>query len=511
MCIPSDQLARLQVLRESLVEDETEVIEGTAADETAQQVTRSGKTLSTGVVSIIAYLIGVPEENFGKKLKHSVYEELEKNSRVKTMRALCSIRNAIMQKPGSIYHKMRMEIKNLDTIPELIDPSLFEYLNEQKIRIVTGTQIKELTEYIALINNHISNNVNNCLKLLPAWVNRDYVRSLLVMPNGSKKDKIQSLIDTMKDNFNSYPYACYINWPITRADAYVEDPENYLDPVPTGNVLANDRKFLVLLYRVNGDSFQDFDRVYDASEETKNSLTNFLQTHDDITLLVDCENSDPYKLCAMFDFLREMRRQYQKTSDEAECRLGSIRKIILFDDFHTIDAWDILEDYVHVPVVHEEVERVLGHKSLVDIAMSVGACKEHLVNRTNSFMIAASDSDYWGLIRALSEADFMVLAERSKFSPETQRFYDEHGVNSCLIDDFAGNLNPIKEGALRCCVEKHINNLIAVNILDTLNETHDMLRLDMSTQEKENFQRRMLRNLKVEVDESGEISIHIAE
>lgn len=114
MCIPSDQLARLQVLRESLVEDETEVIEGTAADETAQQVTRSGKTLSTGVVSIIAYLIGVPEENFGKKLKRSVYEELEKNSRVKTMRALCSIRNAIMQKPGSIYHKMRMEIKNLD-------------------------------------------------------------------------------------------------------------------------------------------------------------------------------------------------------------------------------------------------------------------------------------------------------------------------------------------------------------------------------------------------------------
>lgn len=56
MCIPRDQLVRLQVLRESLVEDETEVIEGTAADETAQQVTRSGKTLSTGVVSIIAYL-----------------------------------------------------------------------------------------------------------------------------------------------------------------------------------------------------------------------------------------------------------------------------------------------------------------------------------------------------------------------------------------------------------------------------------------------------------------------
>ena len=77
------------------------------------------------------------------------YEELEKNSSAKTMRALCSIRNAIMQKPGSIYQKMRMEIKNLDTIPELIDPSLFEYLNGQKIRIVTGTQIKELTEYIS--------------------------------------------------------------------------------------------------------------------------------------------------------------------------------------------------------------------------------------------------------------------------------------------------------------------------------------------------------------------------
>ena len=461
----------------------------------------------------MAYLIGVPEEQFGKKYKRSVYDELEQKDSAKTIRALCTIRNAIMQKTGSIYNAMHLEIKNLDTIPEYIDPNLFEYLNGQKVRIVTGTQIKEMTEYVAIINNHISNKVNECLKLFPSWVNREYIRGLLIMPNGGKSEKIQGAIDKLKDNFNSYPFACYINWPITRPDAYVEDPEHYAEPITTGNVLCNDRKFMVLLYRINGDTFHDYERVYDASEETKSSLTGYLLTHDDVTLLVDCENSDPYKLCAMFDFLRETQRQYLETPTlipEGQ-HWGQIRKIILFDDYHTIDAWDILNEYVHVPVIHEEVERVLGHKSLVDIAMTVGACKEHLVNRVSSFMIASSDSDYWGLMRALPQASFMVLAEQSKFSQETERFYCDHGVDCCLIDGFAGNLTKIKEEALRRCVEKHVNNLIAVNVLETLSDTYEMLRLDMSSQEKENFRRQLLRNLKVEVDDQGEISVRIAE
>ncbi|MDO4484557.1 MAG: hypothetical protein Q4C54_09075 [Clostridia bacterium] len=474
------------------------------------QTTRDGKTLSNGVVSIMAYLIGVPEENFGKTYKRSVFDELERKDCAKTIRALCAIRNAILLKPGSIVTALRGGVCNLDSIPECIDPAYFQYLSGQKIRIVTGSQIKQLCEYVITINNHIGNKVNDCLKLFPAWVNREYIRSLLMMPKGGKRESVQSAMDTMKDNANAYPFHCYINWPINRSDAFVEDPENYLEPVMTGNVMLNDRRFMILLYRINGAEFTDFDRVFDASTATKDSLTDFMAAHDGITLLVDCENSDPYKLCALFDFIRESRRQ-REAEGSAEDRLGDISRIILFDDYHTVDAWDVLVDFVRVPVHHEEVERVLGHKSLVDIAMTAGACKDYYQNGTRAFMIASSDSDYWGLMRALPDAAFMVLAEKTKFSQEACRFYDDQGVATCLIDDFAGNLTKIKEAALRRCVEKHINNLITVNLFDTLEDTCDTLRLDMSLQEKENFRRQILRSLRVDVDDSGELSVKIEE
>lgn len=512
MCLSEKNLAALQSLRESMPVDNADgLAESTSVQDAEIQTTHSGKTLSTSVVSIMAYLIGVQEDQFGKKYKRSVYDELEHKDSAKTIRALCTIRNAIMRNTGSIYNKLRQEIKNLDSIPEFIDPALFRYLEGQKIRIVTGTQIKEMTEYVALVNNHISNKIGSCAKLFPSWVNWEYIKDLMIMPGGGKTEKIKSAIDKLKENFNSYPFACYVNWPISRTDAFVEDPEHYTDPITTGNILCNDKKFMVLLYRVHGDAFQDFARVFDASEETKNALNQYMFTNDGITLLVDCENSDPYKLCAFFDFMNECRRQHLETNtdDEPGHHFGRITKVILYDDYHTIDAWDILSEYIKVPIIHEEVERVLGHKSLVDIAMTVGACKEHLQQGVNSFMIASSDSDYWGLIRAMPDANFLVLAERTKFSPETQHFYDDHGVVSCFIDDFAGNLNKIKEGALRHGLEKHINNLIAVNLYDTLTDMYDMLRLEMSPQEKENFRKQLLRSVKIDIDDQGEISVRI--
>ena len=514
MCSLSEQdVAQLQALKAALGEtEESELPSDEFLTDVEEQVSYStGRTLSVGVVSIMAYLVGVPEDQFGKKYKRSVYEELDKNDRAKIVRSLCSIRNAIMRAPGKITTLLKHEMKSLDTMPDVINPDLFSYLTEQRITIITGTKLKAITEYIAIINNHISNQVGACEKLFPAWVKWEYVKDCLVMPSGGKPDRVQAAVDRLQSNFNSYPFQCYMNWPVDDPKAYVEEPENYAAPMATGNVLCNDKKFLVLLYRVHNDEFQDFGRVFDASEEAKHSVTDYMLTHDDITVLVDCENSDPYKLCAMLDFLKEEQRDLLENPGKygEDAHFGSIRKIVLFDDYHTIDAWDVLENYTRVEIDHQEVERVLNHKSLVDMAMAVGACKEHFCNNVNSFMVASSDSDYWGLMRALPDADFMVLAERSKFSHETEHFYEDHEIKTCFMDDFAGNLTKIKEGALRYSLEKHMNNMITVNLYDTLSNMYDELRLDMSFQERENYRKQLARKLHISVDDQGEISFHI--
>lgn len=475
------------------------------------QMTRDGKTLSTSVVSIVAYLVGVNEEQFGKNYKLSVFQTLQQQSCARIIRSLCSIRNGIMRQPGKIYNALKLSICNLDSLPNYIDPQLFRYLEEQHIRIITGTQIKELTEYLTIINNYLANQADSCMHLFPSWVNPTYIRDILLMPNGTKKNKIQEAMDTFKANHNSYPYQCYINWPIDHKYAFVEDPKSYAEPVLTGNVLLNDRKFLVLLYRTHDDEFRDYARVYEASISNKQALEGFLRVNPQITVLVDCENSDPYKLCALFEYMMDARRQqYELSGPETEQPLlGHIQKIILFDDAHTVDAWDILGDYVHVPIVHEEVERVLGHKSLVDIAMAVGACKEHMLHHMDVFMVASSDSDYWGLMRALPDCKFLVLAEENKFSNETKEFYQSRGIPFCLIDDFATNLSKIKEGALRHGLEKRLNNLMAINLDDILLNLYDELRLDMTNHERENYRAKLDRKLQAFVDSAGTVGLRI--
>ena len=42
-------------------------------------------------------------------------------------------------------------------------------------------------------------------------------------------------------------------------------------------------------------------------------------------------------------------------------------------DVYKRQGWDWLEKFIHIPVFHEEVERVTDRKSLVDIKMTAGA------------------------------------------------------------------------------------------------------------------------------------------
>lgn len=70
--------------------------------------------------------------------------------------------------------------------------------------------------------------------------------------------------------------------------------------------------------------------------------------------------------------------------------------------------------FIHIPVFHEEVERVTDRKSLVDIKMTAGVCEAYYKDNIDSFILCSSDSDYWGLISSVKDAHFLVMYEYSK-------------------------------------------------------------------------------------------------
>lgn len=499
MCLDEKSLAVLEQFKQDHAEYE-ETVETETSAEMNENETRqkTAKGEANAVASLVAYLIGVRPEQFGKEFDPGVFERMEGEDAAKIVRSLCAIRNSLLRQPKTIMQEMQMNMKNLDTMPELIDPEYFRYLESKGIRLIKGSRMKPIVEYVVCINQEISNRINNCLNLVPAYVNKDYIRDMIVIPGGTKEKEAQAMIDRMKAYYNSYPFHCAINWPM-EAKYFHTDVENILDPKPEGNILLNDRRFLTLLYRVHGEDFTDYGRFSDAAPETKERLGSFVNEHTGTVLLVDCENADPFKLVAALDSLRG--------SDAL--RNGGIGKIVLFDDYHTVDAWDILENHVKIPVEHEEVERVLGNKSLVDIALTAGACRMHWEEGVNSFMIASSDSDFWGMMRAMPDASFLILAEDSKISRDAVRVYDEHGIGVCMVDDFAANLAGLREDAVRIGIEKRLNNVITLNLYDMMDGLYDSLRLTPSCAERENDLRRYGRSLKAEIGPDGEISFRI--
>jgi len=113
------------------------------------------------------------------------------------------------------------------------------------------------------------------------------------MPNGLTEAGIKTAVEEYYANLNYYPYQIYINWP----------------PADEGNILFNDTKFVTLLYQWNNDEFTDLSKVSDASALTKHNIYDFIEMSEKTAFVVDCENSDPYRLCAT---LRNLDGQFLK-------------------------------------------------------------------------------------------------------------------------------------------------------------------------------------------------------
>ena len=438
-----------------------------------------------GIVSRVAYLIGVPKKIFEKQTEPpemEVYRQLETNKNARIIRNLCMLRTAIEQNYDKLYKRMRYDLKNLHTLPELIPQECLNQLELDGISIVRANA--QPNQYIIELNKLISNRINNCEKIFPVWLKWPYIRELFLMPGGTTEDGIKAAAAEYYANKSGYPYQVYMNWPVGN----------------DGNILYTDAKFTRLLYEIHEDYFADTQKVKDAGLKTKNSIYDFLDRAEKAAIVVDCENSDPYKLYAMLNNL------------DQEALLDKICKIILYNDVHTATAWKILDQFTEIPIEHIMIERLVEAKSLADVMLTAGTCREYYTNGTSSFLLASSDSDFWGLISSMPELDFLVLVESRKFGTHTKTALENAGITYCYLDDFCtGNSNEIQVEAVLTEVRKALDKACDFNIDEIMRVAYTATRVEMSQNEKKQLYNRYIKPMKLVIDRDGDVSIQLGE
>lgn len=461
------------------------------------------------LVTKIAYLIGVKEEFLFGSESHfdkEMIEDLNHNEKCKIIRDLTIIRMDYIRNYKSLSYGQSNLIP-IESMPEYVNVDAIKELREKSIDVIKVDY--SMTQKIAFINQYILENIDRIKDLFPNWIKWDYIKNLFLMPGcysgmngnnlqGSSGTKTISNINTYRKLIGTqkafYPYATYVYWTENKMEKHY------------GNILLNDSKFLKLLYASYGDTFKANSYVIDAKAQTKDYVYNFISEATNVSVFVDCENVDPYKFASVFMNLDDGK-------------ISKVKKIILFDDVNTSTGWDYLGSFLNIPIEHRVIERVLENKSLVDIAITASACTEYFQNNTESIILASSDSDFWGLISSLKNANFLILNESSKASTTVLSKLEQYNINYCFMDDFAQDkVQDYKERVLFKNIQTIIEefNTEGTFYYDTPNDLLDYVynlagisgNPNQVNQEKQTFYNKYLKNgfIIEPIEENGELT-----
>lgn len=436
------------------------------------------------IISKIAYLIGVKKIFFeydNQSPQLEIFEELEQNKDARIIRNLCILRTTIERNFKFIKDAMKYEFKTLNTIGNKYIKEAITNLRDDDIDIVKYNKQK-LSQYIIDINRLIAGHIFYCKNLFPDWIVWDYIKDLFLMPNGYTEKGTKAAMELYYPNVNKYPYKMYINWK---------------NPKDEGNILYNDKKFLELLYQINGDVFKDVSRVSDISSESKLNIKEFIQNGKIVDAICDCENSDPYMLASVFNNMNDSLT-------------AKINKIILVDDQNTVKAWNIFDQLVtEIEIEHISTERVTKEKSLVDIVLTAKTCKEHYVNHVDSFILISSDSDFWGLINTLPDVEFLIFAEKEKFGHKMREIVESANIHYSYIENFYSGEVDIRRRVLLMEFRKAIEANIAFNVNDIFQKISNETRVNLSEKELEQFYNCYVKPMKIILNEDGGLNLEL--
>lgn len=437
------------------------------------------QSVQKGVSLTVAYLIGTKFEILSDNNpdETELLEKLRNDPDSAVIRALCNVRSNLMLNYTSTERSIVYNMQNLDRIDLYRDD--IKTLERHEIYIIKANC--RVIKYISDINNIISNRIHTIKDMFPEWVKWEYIKSLFLMPKGQDPEAVKSESKKFSNARLSYPFTKYINW----------------RPVDEGNILLNDEKFLKILYRQFDDEFKDISKVKDASESVKTNIYDFIRSNSSTVIVVDCENSDAYKLASVLTQL-----------DKNE--INRINKIMLYDDPHTTKAWTFLSKVTSIPVEHIMVDRIKENKSLVDMKMCAGVSASFYRDNITSFILCSSDSDFWGLISSLPSANFLVMIEYSKCGPDIKNALIENGTYFCAIDDFCtGNIKSFKMAVLRSELKSRMQDIIQLNTTEMMDDIFSTLRMDISEAERQNFYKKYIQAMQLYIDKEGIMRIKI--
>lgn len=438
-----------------------------------------------GIVSRVAYLTGVEKRHFiapHTRIEYEVYQQLEQNAQARIVRHLSMLRTAINLNFRQIDQAMVYEMKNIHLLPWTKE--IVQALQKDGVEMVKANC--RAKTYILSINQKMPQYLDRCQELFPEWVVFKYIRRLFLFPNCETKAK--QYFASYIQNVNRMPFQVCINWKFTEQEV--------------GNLFQSDQKFLSLLYEQFGDVFTQRGNVHSESATTRSILATFAQEADRIVLIVDCENSDPIKVCAALQSLDSPIRQ-------------RLVKVILFNDVNASSCWEMLGRYVDGAAVdHRLTHRVLSRKSLVDTTLVAGVCREFYQNHTDSFLLASSDSDFLGLVRSIPEARFLWLVEDAKVSEASLHELTCSHIPFCYLEQFnsSGSAYKLKKEALldQCSAFLH-QYFSPCNITSMLDYACQNTRIQMSDQEKLQFKKKYLQSIHVCLDAAGNLNLAFGE
>ena len=436
------------------------------------------------IVTRVAFLCGVADYHFtGEKrvFMQNVYEALKNDSKALLIRNLCLLRNSIEHNFKKIATAMTREGRAFFGLKEYYPQAALSFIEDQGIRLPTSSRM--LSDILGEINKTISDRINNCKDIFPTWVNWEYLRELFVMPDGTKYSGMLKAGSLFYENIKYYPFKTYINW----------------KPHDVGNLFKNDYSFIKEIYEQHNDKMFDTSNLSDVSEDIKDRIYDFLDESIKNILIVDCENADPYGLCAMF----------QSLDDD---QIDKIDKIILYDDPNSSSAWRFFEQHIDVErekIEHILIKRILDYKSLLDVKLTARVTKEFYKEQVDSFVLVSSDSDFWGLVEEIPEAKFLVMIEHHKSSAELRRVLDDQGIFYCFVDDFyTGMDDSLKKQA----IFSELNSFLETKSFNAKKLLETVLvktRIDMDAAEKNQFYEKHLKNMLLTVSKDGVVNLEL--
>lgn len=438
----------------------------------------TSKKITNDIASTVAFLIGVKQEYFAQgAFSIDKYNELKNNESAVIIRNLSDVRTSLEQNFADINGAIRYGMKHLSDLPQYISSTSLAELERVGIVLDNGCGLRT-DQYIININKEISDRIHTCKECFPAWLPWKYIRSLFIMPEGTSESGVKKGGQCYYARKKYLPYQVYLNWPA--------DPTH-------GNILRDDLKFLTLLYRVHHDKFTEYGRVTDVIPDVKNNIIDFLCDHNHVVFFVDCENADPYKAYGML------------TSLSQEQLRSHVAKIVLYDDPRTSSAWNIFEDCTEIPVQHELVQRVKSDKSLVDHRLTAGIVRERYESGMDGCVLIASDSDYWGVISATPDIDYIVMMEAEKSSDAILSVLNEHQIAHCWLDDFCTSESTLlaNKAILADTRRSIVTALKQFNLRDSVKRAIRNARIPMSEQAQAQFYSRYYGNAVIRFDTNG--------